>query len=91
VIEEVDDRTPQRSDMLTDFRFALAATDHELRVLDDDLKDASGKTPDYLQPYLDRAGTDRPVMFVIDKATGTVLSQIQLPATADGAMEEVTK
>lgn len=88
VIEEVQDRTPQVSDMLSDLREQLKDK-HRLLVVDDDTIDNKGATPDWLKPYLTRAGGVRPAMIVVDEKTGSVVFEGVLPKTTADALEVI--
>lgn len=80
IVYEAQDQTPAIADLLTDIRIAIDKQGkHQLVIEDKDARQNSGKVPDWLAPYFEKAsGLQLPQLFIVTES-GDVLHQGKLP------------
>lgn len=93
IIEETGQAVANRGAMFADAKLAARLKEHKIgwRTADQDVKDATGKPPADLVPYLGKAkGKPLPQVFLI-AANGKMIYQGDLPADVDGLLALLAK
>lgn len=93
LVEETADAAAGRGKYLSDpaLRARVKAKGHNLRVIDKDVTDASGKPPRDLAPYLERArGKGFPQLYLVNQ-DGRVLYEGALPPTPEELLKLLDK
>lgn len=91
ILHEVQDDTPEQARLWTQLRTGANAEyiktkNHRLDILDDDSVDANGN-PAKIVTELKALGVQMPALFILDKATGSVIHSQPLPDSATKIME----